>query len=52
VTVVSRGENFQVSTEGVAMGNAAAGQVVQVRLSSGQVRSGIARPGGVVEMSY
>jgi flagella basal body P-ring formation protein FlgA len=52
VTVISRGEGFQVTTEGVAMGSASAAQVVQVRVPSGQVRSGIARPGGVVEMGY
>ena len=52
VRVVSGGKNFQVSTEGKALNAAVAGQVVQVRLSSGQVLSGIARPGGVVEISY
>ncbi|MDD5298551.1 MAG: flagellar basal body P-ring formation chaperone FlgA [Rhodocyclaceae bacterium] len=52
VTVISRGEGFRVSTEGVALGNASAGQVVQVRIQSGQVRSGIAQPGGLVEMNY
>lgn len=52
VTVISRGEGFQVSTEGVALGDAVAGQVVQVKVPSGQTRSGIAQPGGVVEMNY
>ncbi len=52
VKVLSGGKNFQVSTEGRALNAAAAGQVVQVRLASGQVLSGIARPGGVVEISY
>ena len=52
VKVLSGGKNFQVSTEGRALNAAVAGQVVQVRLSSGQVLSGIARPGGVVEISY
>jgi len=52
ITVISRGEGFQVSTEGVALGDAVAGQVVQVKVPSGQTRSGIAQPGGVVEMNY
>lgn len=52
VKVVSKGKGFQVATEGKALNNAAAGQVVQVRTTSGQVVSGIARPGGVVEVSY
>lgn len=52
VKVVSKGQGFQVATEGKALNNAAAGQVVQVRTASGQVLSGIARPGGVVEVGY
>ncbi len=52
VKVVSKGRGFQVATEGKALSNAAAGQVVQVRTASGQVLSGIARPGGVVEVNY
>ena len=52
VTIISRGEGFNVSSEGVALGNAVAGQVVQVRVPSGQIRSGIAQPGGIVEMNY
>lgn len=52
VKVVSSGPGFQVANEGRALGNAAEGQVVQVRLASGQVLSGIARPGGIVDISY
>jgi flagella basal body P-ring formation protein FlgA len=51
VTVVSRGKGFQVSASGRAITNAHDGQVVQVRMSSGQVVSGIARPGPVVEVT-
>src|SRR5262245_5542807 len=51
VTVISRGRGFQVSADGRAITSAHAGQVVQVRMSSGQVISGIARPGPVVEVS-
>lgn len=51
VKVVSRGEGFQVANEGRALADGAEGQVVQARLSNGQVISGIARVGGVVEVS-
>lgn len=52
VKVISKGPGFSVSSEGRAMNNAAEGQVAQVRTSSGQTVSGIARPGGVVEIGY
>ncbi len=52
VRIVSKGPGFQVSSEGRALGNAADGQVVQVRAPSGQTVSGIARPGGIVEVRY
>ncbi len=48
VRLISGGAGFQVASEGRALGNAAAGQVVQVRLGSGQVVSGIARSDGTV----
>lgn len=50
VRIVSRGENFSVSGEGKAIGNAAEGQVVQVRTPRGAIISGTARAGGVVEV--
>lgn len=52
VKLQSRGRGFTVSSEGRALANAAEGQVVQVRTPSGGVVSGIARPGGVVEVSF
>lgn len=52
VKVFSNGPGFQVSSEGRALNNAAAGQVVQVRLASGQVISGIARTNGTIEVTY
>lgn len=52
VKVVSRGPGFQVANEGRAINSAADGQVAQVRLGSGQVVSGIARAGGVVEIGF
>lgn len=52
VRIVSRGPGFSASSEGKALNNAADGQVVQVRTASGQVVSGLARSGGVVEIRY
>jgi flagella basal body P-ring formation protein FlgA len=52
VKTVSRGAGFSVSSEGRALNNAQEGQVIQVRTPSGQTVSGIARPGGVVEIVY
>jgi len=53
VKLTSSGPGFQVTgAEGRALANAAAGQVVQVRLANGRIISGIARAGGAVEVSY
>ncbi|HTY02162.1 MAG TPA: flagellar basal body P-ring formation chaperone FlgA [Rhodocyclaceae bacterium] len=52
VKVVSRGPGFQVTNEGRALNNGQDGQVVNVRLANGQVVSGIARMGGVVEVGF
>jgi flagella basal body P-ring formation protein FlgA len=52
VRVVSRGPGFLVSNEGKALNNGTDGQVIQVRPGNGQVVSGIARAGGVVEVGF
>ena len=52
VKTVSQGSGFSVSSEGKALNNAIEGQVVQVRTPSGQTVSGIARSGGIVEVTY
>lgn len=52
VRIIGVGPGFQVSTEGHALNNAADGQPAQARTSTGQVVSGIARPGGVIEINY
>jgi flagella basal body P-ring formation protein FlgA len=52
VKVVSRGPGFQATNEGRALNNGQEGQVVQVRLANGQMVSGIARAGGVVEIGF
>ena len=51
VRTVSSGPGFSVSSEGKALNNAVEGQVVQVRSPTGQTLSGIARRGGIVEIS-
>lgn len=43
-----QGQGFSVSSEGLALADAAEGQVVQVRNESGRVISGIARNDGIV----
>ena len=52
VTTISNGQGFSVSSSGKALTNALAGQVVQIRTESGQTVSGIARSGGIVEISH
>lgn len=53
VKVLSKGPGFQVTGgDGRALNNAIDGQVVQVRIGNGHIVSGIARPGGVVEVTY
>ena len=52
VRTVSNGPGFSVSSDGKALNNAVNGQVVQVRTPSGQTVSGIARAGGIVEISH
>jgi flagella basal body P-ring formation protein FlgA len=48
--VISGGTGFQVASEGKALGNAIAGQVVQVRTASGQTLSGVAQADGTVRV--
>lgn len=52
VKLLLAGAGFTVSNEGRALNNATQGQVVQVRTASGQLVSGVARSGGVVEVAY
>lgn len=52
VTLVAQGAGFKVSSEGVAMGNAATGQVVAVKTRSGQIIKGIAKGDGIVEVYF
>jgi flagella basal body P-ring formation protein FlgA len=50
VKLIAFGDGFQVTNHGRAMFDAGPGQSVSVRVLSGQVVSGVARPGGVVEV--
>jgi flagella basal body P-ring formation protein FlgA len=52
VKTLSQGTGFSVSSEGKALNNAQEGQIVQVRTPSGNTVSGIAKPGGIVEIMY
>lgn len=50
VTLRTQGRGFKVSAEGKAVTNAAEGQIVQVRTSSGRTINGVARLGGIVDI--
>ena len=52
VRVVSIGPGFQITTEARAMSNASEGQLAQARTPAGQVVSGIAKAGGILEINY
>lgn len=52
VRLVTNGRGFRVSSEAKALNNASEGQVVQARAANGQVISGVAKAGGIVEISY
>lgn len=52
VRVVSKGEGFSASAEGKALANAAVGQIVQIRMNSGQTVSGTAQNDGSVEIVF
>lgn len=52
VKLISTGPGFQVTSSGIALGSASEGQTVQVRTTSGQIVSGTAGPGGIVEVTF
>jgi len=52
VTLTSSGIGFKVAAEGQALGTAIEGQIVQVKVASGQVVTGIARTGGQIEVKF
>ena len=52
VMLATIGKGFSVSAEGRAMSKANEGQIVQVKVASGQIVTGIARNGGQVEVNF
>ena len=52
VRLVSAGPGFRVSAEAQALTSAGEGQLVQARTQTGQMIRGVAKAGGVVEVSY
>lgn len=52
VRVVSTGPGFQITAEGRALTNANEGQIAQAKTPAGQVISGIAKTGGILEVNY
>ena len=52
VRVVASGPGFKVASDGRALANGSDGQTVQVRTQGGQVVSGTARRGGIVEVAF
>lgn len=51
VRLVTQGQGFSASNDGKALNNAAEGQVARARTSNGQTVSGIARQGGIIEIT-
>lgn len=52
VVVTSAGKGFKVAAEGKALGDAITGQVVQVKVASGQVIAGVAKASGHIEVAF
>jgi len=52
VKLVGTGSGFSISTDGIALATAAAGESVRVRVDSGRTLSGVARKGRVVEVDF
>jgi flagella basal body P-ring formation protein FlgA len=52
VKLVGLGSGFSITTDGVALASASAGQPVRVRIESGKVLTGTAREGRIVEVSF
>lgn len=52
VVISSAGKGFRVTAEGKALAKANEGQLVQVKVASGQVVTGIVRQGGQIEVGF
>jgi len=51
VRVISIGNGFQVTTEAQAINNASEGQIAKAKTANGATLSGIAKAGGIIEIS-
>ncbi|MDO9364891.1 MAG: flagellar basal body P-ring formation chaperone FlgA [Methylotenera sp.] len=52
VSITSIGRGFRISAEGKAITKANEGELVKVKVASGQVVTGIARQGGLIEVGF
>lgn len=52
IKIVATGNQFKISADGLAMNNAAEGQIVKAKTGSGHLISGIAKLGGFIEVQY
>ena len=52
VQLITTGPGFRISGEGRAVNNANEGQIAQARTAAGQLVSGVARAGGVLEVRF
>lgn len=52
VRLITSGPGFQVSSEGQALNNAGEGQIARARTPGGNVVSGVAKTGGIVEIAH
>jgi flagellar basal body P-ring formation protein FlgA len=52
VKVLGSGQGFSITTEAIALANAAAGEPVRIRTDSGKILTGTARAGRVVELVF
>jgi flagella basal body P-ring formation protein FlgA len=50
VPLIVQSDGFSIRSKGSALGNASAGQTVQIRIGSGRVIGGVARADGAVEI--
>jgi len=51
VRLITHGRGFSATNEGKALNNAAEGQIARARTANGQTVSGVARPGGVIDVT-
>jgi len=51
VRLITRGRGFSATNEGKALNNATDGQIARARTANGQTVSGVARPGGIIDVT-